>query len=524
VVQTLTLQARNPYVWCGGVFVGVIAAQLLSTALWSHQGGTHIAWFPGAVLLSVLLSVPPRLWPACILASLLGMLTVAVGFHLPVTDTLLVVTPSLLLTSVAAWLLQLVPDSAPPLEDFGKLAVFGVVAVVLLPAVSATCIEYVSRFTSFRASVLMDWPNIALAHALGYALYVPVWVSVRCPDAAVRHATHVPWGFVGIELVMVAILGVIWYLLGDRVELTPLLCLAPAPIIISACIRTQMTGSSIVVFIIVILAAHLSVLNKGPFLSETPQQTTLALQLWTLAVSLSALTLGVLVEQRAAARRALTVAHSDVREMAGRLIATMEQERARLARDLHDDVSQRLAASSIGLSALRRRLDPKHRADVSTIQDQVIALSEDVRQLSHELHPSCLAHAGLYDALESLCVGHRRARGPQIFFVGDRKADQLAPEVALCFYRVTQEALANALRHAAATKITVKVSVAMEQTALWIFDDGVGFDAASTYVARPGIGLISMQERTKLLGGSFDIRSAPGRGVDLCVRIPLVTN
>jgi len=522
--QTLTLPVRNPYTWCGGVFVGVIFAQLLSAALWSHQGGTHIAWFPGAVLLSVLLSVSPRLWPACIVSALLGMLIVALGFHLSVSDTLLVVIPPFLLIAVAAWLLLLVPGDTSPLEDFGKLAAFGVVAVVLLPAASATCIEYVSRFTSLRGSVLSDWPNIALAHALGYALYVPIWVSVRCPDAAVRHATQVPWGFVGGELVMVAVLGMVWYVLGDRVELTPLLCLAPAPIVISACIRTQMTGSSIVVFIIVIVAAHLSVLQKGPFLAESPQQTTLALQLWTLAVSLSALTLSVLAEQRAAGRRALIVAHDEVREMAGRLIATMEQERARLARDLHDDINQRLAASSIGLSALRRRLAPELRADVSTIQDQVIALSEDVRQLSHGLHPSCLSHAGLYDALDTLCEGHRRVRGPQIVFIADRKADLLAPEVALCFFRVAQEALTNALRHAAATKITVKVSVATEYATLWIFDDGVGIGASPDHGTGPGIGLISMQERTKLLGGSFDIRSAPGRGVDLCIRIPLVLN
>jgi two-component system sensor histidine kinase UhpB len=278
------------------------------------------------------------------------------------------------------------------------------------------------------------------------------------------------------------------------------------------------------VFIIVIVAAHLSVLQKGPFLAESPQQTTLALQLWTLAVSLSALTLSVLAEQRAAGRRALIVAHDEVREMAGRLIATMEQERARLARDLHDDINQRLAASSIGLSALRRRLAPELRADVSTIQDQVIALSEDVRQLSHGLHPSCLSHAGLYDALDTLCDGHRRVRGPQIVFIADRKADLLAPEVALCFFRVAQEALTNALRHAAATKITVKVSVATEYATLWIFDDGVGIGASPDHGTGPGIGLISMQERTKLLGGSFDIRSAPGRGVDLCIRIPLVLN
>jgi signal transduction histidine kinase len=391
------------------------------------------------------------------------------------------------------------------------------VAVIALPAVSAASIGY-ARGTSD------DWANIALAHALGYALYVPVWISVCCPHAAVRHAPHVPWGFVGVEMVMLFVLAVFWYLLGDRVALRPLLCLAPAPIVISACVRTQMTGSSIMVFVIVILAAQLSVWGKGPFIAETPQQTTLALQLWTLAVALSAITLSVVAEQRASARRDLIVAHRDLREMAGRLIATMEQERARLARDLHDDINQRLAASSIGLSALRRCVGPKLRDDVTAIQTEIIALSEDVRHLSHSLHPSSLVHAGLHGALESLCAGQCRAKGPRIFLVADRRVDDLPSEIALCFYRIAQEALTNALRHASAKKITIKVSVAVEQASLWIFDDGAGFDAASSIACRSGIGLISMQERTRLLGGSFDLRSAPGRGVDLCVRIPLATN
>ncbi|KLD73979.1 hypothetical protein Y886_35130, partial [Xanthomonas hyacinthi DSM 19077] len=225
-------------------------------------------------------------------------------------------------------------------------------AVIPLPAVCATLIEHASRYTSFRGSILSDWPNIALAHALGYVLYVPVWVSVRSPDAAVRHEPRLPTEFYLLMVVSIALLGVIWYGYGNHAELVPVLCLAPAPIIIAAIIRAQMTGSSIAVFVIVIMAGHLSIGGHGPFMAATPQQTTLALQLWTLTAALSALTLGVVVEQRFASRRALSHAHDELREMTGRLIATQEQERARLARDLHDDINQRLAAASIGLSSL----------------------------------------------------------------------------------------------------------------------------------------------------------------------------
>lgn len=522
MTQTLA-STHNVTHWCGGVFVGVMAAQLLSAALWSHQGGTHIAWFPGAVLLGALLATPRDIWPALMGAAMVGLVATGVAFGLPLTDTALIIAPAVLLTPVAAWLLQLVPSHAPPLEDFTRLYAFAAVAVIALPAACATLIDHLSHFTSFRGSILSDWPNIALAHALGYVLYVPVWVSVRNPEAAVRHEPRLPTEFYLLMIVSVALLGVIWHGFGDRAELVPVLCLAPAPIIIAAIIRAQMTGSSIAVFIIVIMAGHLSVGGHGPFMAATPQQTTLALQLWTLTAALSALTLGVVVEQRFASRRALTYAHEELREMTGRLIATQEQERARLARDLHDDINQRLAAASIGLSSLRRRVSPAIQGEVKHIQHQVIALSEDVRQLSHELHPSCLHHAGLRDSLEALCHTQRRPRAPHVIFIADRAIDVLSADIALCFYRVTQEALTNALRHAEASQVTIKASVTGDVASLWIFDDGKGIDPDELPSAGPGIGLISMNERAKLLGGSFELRTAPGKGVDLCLRIPLET-
>lgn len=517
-------QAQTPLVWWLRVFIAVVAAQLLSAALWSQQGGTHVAWFPGAVLLAVLLTVTPVIWLGCITSALVGMAVVALGFQVSVADTLLVVAAPFLLVPVAARILLWVPGGNSPLEDFGKLAAFGAVAVIALPLISAACIAYVSRFTAFRNGVLGDWRNIALAHSLGYALFVPVWMSLRSPDAAIRHQGRFPWMFMLIEAVLIGLLASMWRVWGSHAVLVPLLCLAPALLIIAASVRMQMTGSSIVVFAIVVVAARLSVTGGGPFVANTPQATTLALQLWALIASTSALAFGVVVEQRFAARRALQVANVEVRSMAARLIATMEQERARLARDLHDDINQRLAVSSIGLSSLRRRLAPEFRGEVARIQEQVVGLSDDVRHLSHDLHPSCVSHAGLYDALERLCDGSRREAGPDVVLVADHRVDELPSEIGLCLFRIAQEALGNAIRHARARTVTMKLSVNASYATLWIFDDGIGFAPGARQRAQPGLGLVSMHERAKLLGGTFEVRSIPGRGVDLCIRIPLDMN
>lgn len=512
---------RSLTVWCGGVFAGVCIAQVMSAALWNHQYGTHIVWFPGAVLLGALLANAWRRWAALVASAFTGLVTTGVAFGLPLVDTMLVIAAALLLVPVAAWVLRHVPGALPNLDDYARLATLAIVTIAALPALSAALVEYASRYTVFRGTVLSDWPNIGMAHALGYALYLPVWISLRNPDAAVRHSGPVSLAYIAFMAACLAALGALWFFLGNWGGLVPVMCLAPAPVVIFAIVRAQMTGSSLVIFIIAILAAHLSVHGHGPFIADTPPNSTLAVQLWSLLAALCALILSVVVEQRYASRRALGHAHEDLRELAGRLIATQEQERARLARDLHDDINQRLAASSIGLSALKRQIEPALQGEVNQLREVLVTVSEDVRQLSRQLHPSVIEHAGLVEALEALCHAPRRNSGLEIVLIADRGVDRLPHDVALCFYRVTQEAIANTVRHAAATRLTVKASLDSDGASLWVFDNGRGFDPVNGTHARPGLGLISMNERAKLLGGRFELRSSPGKGVDLWMHLPL---
>ncbi|SKB42412.1 two-component system, NarL family, sensor histidine kinase UhpB [Luteibacter sp. 22Crub2.1] len=520
--QSMKRATGSTALWCSGVLVGTAGAQLLSAALWSEQGGTHIVWFPGAVLLGALLASPLCRWPWLTASALAGLIGACVGlFHLPVLDTAMVLIAATALVPPTAWLLLQVRGGSPLLQDFGKLMAFGTIVIVALPAGAATLIGLVAPYTAFPGYILSDWPNVALAHSLGYVLYIPAWISVRSSDAAVRHSGPVSVLFLIGMAASIALLGTVWYTFGDRPGLLPLLCLAPAPILTAACLRAQMAGSAAAMFVIVVMAAHMSVDRHGPFVSDSLQSTTLGVQLWTLGATVCALVVSAIVEQRHASQRALDLARIDMRELAGHLIATQEQERARLARDIHDDINQRLAATSIGLSALRRRLPQPASTDVGTLQTQVIELSEDLRLMSHQLHPGWLSHAGLREALQALCASPRHAGEPDVSLSVPPEVGALSGEVALCFYRVAQEALRNALRHAEASRVDIAVAVSDSQAVLRIADDGQGFDPDDLRFHPSGIGLISMSERAKLLGGSFDLRSAPGKGVELCIRIPL---
>jgi signal transduction histidine kinase len=272
---------------------------------------------------------------------------------------------------------------------------------------------------------------------------------------------------------------------------------------------------------IAIVAVQVTRDGRGPFIEADPTLTALSVKSWVLAAAVAAWLLSILIEQRVDIRRALAHSSREVRELAGRLIEAQEQERSRIARDLHDDFNQRLASASIELSTIRRGADERSRIELGHLQDELISLSEDVRHLSHNLHPSMLHETGLEAALATLCNAQRHRNGPSIDLRVMPNADNLPDAIALCLYRATQEGLSNAIRHARAHTIEVQLGIVDAHAELEIDDDGVGFSRPEVSGRPRGLGLLSIEERAKLLGGTFQLVTSPGKGTHLCIRIPL---
>ena len=212
------------------------------------------------------------------------------------------------------------------------------------------------------------------------------------------------------------------------------------------------------------------------------------------------------------------------RDLAGRLIHAQEAERTRIARDLHDDLSQQLAGIAIMLSGLKRRLgrasaDADIDLTVSTLQERTATIAEAVRNLSHELHPSVLEPTGLEATLRRLCDDVERHHQLQVTLTTAGDFNSLTSGVALCLFRVTQEALGNIVRHARATSVDVGLTVDADRVGLSVTDNGVGF--VTTDRTGHGLGLRSMDERVRLAKGTVTVTSAPGRGASVVVQIPL---
>jgi signal transduction histidine kinase len=241
-----------------------------------------------------------------------------------------------------------------------------------------------------------------------------------------------------------------------------------------------------------------------------------------------------LVIQRARGRRAelaLRASEAALRQsfelhqdLAGRLITAQEAERTRIARDLHDDVGQQLAGVGIMLSGLKRLLlrpgPPKNAAEtVTVLQQRTNSLAETIRHLSHELHPGMLTNLGLVAALRQHAAEVEQHYGITITLDAPANLDAVDLDLALCLYRVTQEALSNSAKHAHARVARVELRRSDTAIELRIEDDGVGFVASERSTS--GLGLRSITERVRLRQGSVDIDSTPGRGTTLVVRTPV---
>ena len=210
-------------------------------------------------------------------------------------------------------------------------------------------------------------------------------------------------------------------------------------------------------------------------------------------------------------------------ELSGRLIAAQEEERGRIARELHDDFSQRLALLGIGLSRLwkkRPESEEEERTVVRELWTRSQEISSDVHRLSHQLHSSKLQHVGLVPALMGLCEEIGEKYRIEVQFADCGVASEIPKDVSLCLFRVTQEALNNVVKHSRAKQARVELYQARSEIRLQVVDAGAGFDI-ELKGTEGGIGLVGMRERLRLVGGRLSVHSAPGSGTEILAEVPL---
>jgi signal transduction histidine kinase len=211
---------------------------------------------------------------------------------------------------------------------------------------------------------------------------------------------------------------------------------------------------------------------------------------------------------------------SSVIEMTGRLISAQEEERRRIARELHDDFNQRLALLSIGLERLEQNMEtdatrPSHIGDLRQLTREI---TSDVHRLSHQLHPAKLEHLGLVAAIKGLCRELSEQYGADIDFLHRDVPTSITKESALCLFRVAQEALSNTIKHSGVRNGRLELFGDRGILHLCISDGGAGFDS-EVVSAKGRLGLISIQERVHAAGGTIAVESRPLRGTRISVHL-----
>jgi PAS domain S-box-containing protein len=229
------------------------------------------------------------------------------------------------------------------------------------------------------------------------------------------------------------------------------------------------------------------------------------------------------VTERLEAEAAIQAHEQELQSLTGRLILGQEVERRRLARELHDDLSQRLAVLAIEVGKTETFVKDgqgpilKHLRD---IRDQAIRIAADVHNLSRQLHPSILEDLGLTKAVESECTRFSIREGIEVTFNAENIPATLPRDVSLSIYRIVQESLTNIAKHACARRAAVCLRASQTGLQLSIRDDGLGFDPAEVR-KKPGLGLSSIRERLRLVDGKHRITSEPEKGTTIEITVPL---
>ena len=489
-----------------------------------------VLWTPNSILFAGLLVSPRHQWPELIVAAFPAQLLVAWQQGAPLVTMSLLFVTNVSDAVCGSLLLQYVTRGAWRPNGLRPLVLFFVVGAPIATVMFSFADAGITAVRHWgTGNYWLAFSTRVRANVLTNVIFVPAAVSLidvaRSPR---REISSAKWAEGVLVLIGLSVSTRILFSHAPDSGVLAAMLYAPLPFLLWAAVRFGPGMAAGSLLLLAYVTTWSAMRGLGVFSLDAPERVVPALQLFLLAISVPILLLTGVVQERArtsddlrASQRALEESVEQSQALSGRLLTAVESERSRIARELHDDVSQRLAAFSIVLSRMRQNFgdETRLRGDITWLQQQTSSLVDDIRHLSHELHPSVLRHAGLIPAIRSLCS--QLDSSSEIRSEVKTKGDgvRVSFDVALCVYRVAQEALQNVARHSGARVVQVSLTATDAEIALEVSDDGRGFDQHGAR-RKGGLGLTSMDERVRLASGSLQLDTMPGGGTRVFVRIP----
>jgi signal transduction histidine kinase len=506
-------------------------------------------WPPNSILFAALLLSPVRSWWIYLLAVFPAHLLVQLNANIPVTMMLSWFVSNCSEALIGASVLRYFIKGELRFDNTSHVGIFIIVALLA---------PFLSSFLDAAFVILNGFGNNSFwivfrmrlfSNVLASFTLVPViltWWRSGIPKLGI-----IPWQRYLESILLVTGLLIVGIVTQEAPTTTPALLYLPLPFLLWAAIRFGPRGSSAVLLFVSLFEIWVAIHGHGPFATQSAEWNALSVELFLILASMPLMFLAALIKERERAQEAasqkeerlvlaldaaqsaslalsdnqekLRQSHNQIRQLLGKLIDAQESERRRISRELHDDLNQKIATLSMGISQLKRKLpmpEPSLVVELDQLRENATELTNDVRTLSHQLHPAVLEHLGLVTALQSYIDNFNLEEQIDVNFTAEIGTERIPFQVSICLYRVAVEALRNVSRHSGASSAEISLKRSEDVLELQVSDSGRGFDV-ETFKQGGGLGLVSVEERLRLLQGSCEIYSAPGRGTAFVARVPL---
>ncbi len=509
---------RGPLLLAFAYFVGAEAAFYIGTL--SDQIFA-LFWPPNVILFCALMVVPQRDWWLYIAAAFPAHTMAELGVGMPVPQLLVAFATNCTVALTSAYAMRRFVGEPPWFGNVQKAFTYIVIACGISPAVSALGGAFVPILGGGPfADYWLFWSHWYLANALPNLTLGPVFLIWFSDDARWRgwkpSRRHVEPAVLALVLICVCAIAATAAGRSTTHSFLSAILLLPLPFVLWAAVRFGEKGASGAILIVAVILTWGALHGRGLFPGEDPERSVLALQLLLTALSIPVLMLGASIDEVRRAERT-------TRELAASLVRAQDEERRRIARDLHDSTGQNLIAATLIVGRLENALPPSAAPVLKQLEETLQQSIREVRTVSYLLHPPLLDEAGLGMAVRYFVEGYTERSGIAVDLEIAPDLDRLAPDTELVLFRMVQEALTNVSRHSksptARIRLTRERATDGETVVLTVEDAGKGMPTVGGPRAAfgrrlrttQGVGLASMRERLHQIGGRLEIDSVVGR-------------
>ena len=498
---------------------------VVSMKLRFSTSGLSLLWPSNALLIATLVLTPKRRWWVYLLSVIPAHIAALSPYHLGLSWLAYQIAFNSVQAIACAVILQRFRPAILYFETLKEVLIFLGVSVVV-PGLANLVAVYPVVKVSSRAALLAHnspdgflavWTSCWANNSASLIVFVPV--ILVCVTRGRDCIRSLSWRGVGEGALLTVLLTTFTFLVYGNVhtvgDALPTVYLIPIPFLIWAAVRFGPAGACLSITLFVCVSSWCAYLGQGPFLRSVSIDRVTVLQMAWIIISAPLLCLAAVVRERRVAVEELKKAHSELQEFTPRLIAAQEQEKQRISRELHDDVGQRLALLRVGLDLVEQKIPVERsaeHAEICSLLTQLDELAIDVHNMSHQLHSSKLQYLGLRAALKEVCQQLVDQHRVAIHLTADQLPESLSEQVSLCFYRVAQEALMNAVKHSGTSQVDVSLDCKGQLLRMCIRDYGIGFNPS---VRGKGLGLVTMHERLRMVGGTLRFNSVAGMGTEV---------